>query len=599
MASLNRALRRFSIRTRMNGAIVIVIGLFVLVAVAALLGGRTLTSLSHDFMTHNVAELRAVAEVRTLMGQVRQHEKDMVIDYEDPARVQAHRVKWQSAIDQARAALSRMTEGEADADNAEALAAVKSLDAYAAASARVLEQIQGGAYDNARVADKMLARAKQHVVDVEQRVAAIDQIVRAEVDETRAKFQAAMQRTTWLFAAVLLLVVAVVVPGTLVNSRSITGSIRRARDVATAIAQGDLTQKVHDDGADEAAELLRSLEHMRAALAALVGEVRQASDSIGVSSGEVASGNVDLSQRTEQTAANLQQTASSIEQLTGAVKQSADAASQASQLANSAASVAQRGGEVVSRVVATMDEINASSKKIADIIGTIDGIAFQTNILALNAAVEAARAGEQGRGFAVVAGEVRSLAQRSAEAAREIKALIGASVDRVESGARLVGEAGSTMSEIVGSVQRVTDIIGEISAAAQEQSNGIGSVNTAVTHLDQATQQNAALVEESAAAADSLREQARQLADLVAGFQVGDDASPRQLAAQVLAGAQRAATAAPARRPAAVPDPRPAAARPDGGKIERPVAPPAVTRDAPKASTPVAAAACDDDWETF
>jgi methyl-accepting chemotaxis protein len=573
MAYLNQALRRFSIRTRMNGAIAIVIGLFALVAVAALAGGRTLQSLNHDFMTHSVAEMRLVAEVRTLLGQVRQHEKDMVIDYDDPARVQAHRVKWQAAIDQAKTALGRMTEGEADADNAEAEAAAKSLDAYVAASARVLEQIQGGGYDNARVADKMLARAKQHVVEVERRVAAIDKIVQAETDETRTEFEASMQRTGWLFAAVLLLVVLVVVPSTLVNSRSITGPIRRARDVATAIAQGDLTQPVHDDGADEAAELLRSLEHMRHALAALVGQVRQASDSIGVSSGEVATGNADLSQRTEEASSSLQQTASSIEQLTGAVRQSAESAAQANQLATSAAGVARRGGSVVSQVVATMDEINASSRRIADIIGTIDGIAFQTNILALNAAVEAARAGEQGRGFAVVAGEVRSLAQRSAEAAREIKTLIGASVERVEAGSRLVQDAGATMGEIVAGVQRVSDIIAEISAAASEQSSGIGQVNGAVAQLDRMTQQNASLVEQSAAAAQSLREQAGKLTRAVASFRI------------------EGASSAPAPSVAASPadTPRAVAARVITSAASRPAAPAAV----------VAPAAGQDEWETF
>ncbi|NUP88094.1 MAG: chemotaxis protein, partial [Burkholderiaceae bacterium] len=249
-------------------------------------------------------------------------------------------------------------------------------------------------------------------------------------------------------------------------------------------------------------------------------EIRQTADSIQVASTEVATGNQDLSQRTEQAASNLQQTASSMEQLTATVRQSADAAAQANQLAASAAEVAQRGGQVVQQVVTTMDAINASSKKIADIIGVIDGIAFQTNILALNAAVEAARAGEQGRGFAVVAGEVRSLAQRSAEAAREIKALIGNSVDKVETGSRLVTDAGSTMNEIVASVQRVTDIIGEITAASSEQSAGLGTINVSVVQLDQMTQQNAALVEESAAAAESLRDQASRLAGLVATFRL-------------------------------------------------------------------------------
>ena len=259
---------------------------------------------------------------------------------------------------------------------------------------------------------------------------------------------------------------------------------------------------------------------MQAALRHMVGQVRVSTDSISNASAEIATGNQDLSSRTEQTAANLQQAASSMEQLTGTVKQSADSARQANQLAASAAEVAARGGNVVSRVVATMDDINASSKKIADIIGVIDGIAFQTNILALNAAVEAARAGEQGRGFAVVAGEVRSLAQRSAEAAKEIKALIGASVDKVESGSKLVADAGQTMQEIVGSVQRVTDIIGEITAAASEQSDGIGQVNTSVTQLDKMTQQNAALVEESAAAAESLKDQAQKLAAVVGTFRL-------------------------------------------------------------------------------
>jgi len=249
-------------------------------------------------------------------------------------------------------------------------------------------------------------------------------------------------------------------------------------------------------------------------------QVRASAGSVTTASDEIASGNHDLSSRTEQAASSLQETASAMEQLTATVRNSAESARQANQLAASAADVAQRGGSVVSQVVSTMDEINASSKKIADIIGVIDGIAFQTNILALNAAVEAARAGEQGRGFAVVASEVRSLAQRSAEAAKEIKGLIGASVERVEAGSKLVADAGQTMGEIVGSVKRVSDVIGEITVASSEQSDGIGQVNTAVTQLDQMTQQNAALVEESTAAAESLRTQAQRLAQALAGFRL-------------------------------------------------------------------------------
>jgi methyl-accepting chemotaxis protein len=295
------------------------------------------------------------------------------------------------------------------------------------------------------------------------------------------------------------------------------GDPQRAMDAMNEVAGGNLAV---DLGDAPQGSLLGGLKRMVDSMRTTLLQVRSSTDSIGTASSEIATGNQDLSARTEQTASNLQQAASSMEQLTATVKQSADSARQANQLASSAAEVAARGGVVVSQVVATMDEINTSSKKIADIIGVIDGIAFQTNILALNAAVEAARAGEQGRGFAVVASEVRSLAQRSAEAAKEIKGLIGASVDKVEGGSRLVADAGQTMTEIVGSVKRVSDIIAEISAAATEQSQGIVSVNGSVTQLDQMTQQNAALVEESAAAAESLREQASRLATVVGTFRL-------------------------------------------------------------------------------
>jgi len=338
------------------------------------------------------------------------------------------------------------------------------------------------------------------------------------MDDVSAQVRAAVVKDLLLGAAVLLVILGVSWSVKRSVFAQLGGDPQKAMDAMAEVAGGNLAIALPDA---LAGSLLDSLKRMVESMHSTLLQVRSSTDSIGTASSEIATGNQDLSARTEQTASNLQQAASSIEQLTGTVKQSADSARQANQLASSAAEVAARGGAVVSQVVATMNDINTSSKKIADIIGVIDGIAFQTNILALNAAVEAARAGEQGRGFAVVASEVRSLAQRSAEAAKEIKSLIGASVDKVEGGSRLVADAGATMTEIVGSVKRVSDIIAEITAAANEQSQGIGEVNGSVSQLDQMTQQNAALVEQSAAAAESLREQAARLAGVVATFRLG------------------------------------------------------------------------------
>jgi methyl-accepting chemotaxis protein len=332
-----------------------------------------------------------------------------------------------------------------------------------------------------------------------------------------ASYRSVVQVNLW--AVVLALAVGVALG--IVITRSIKRPIEQAVELASKAAAGDLSARIEVHGKDEVAQLLRALGGMTESLAGIVSQVRSSSDSIATGSSQIATGNADLSQRTEEQASNLQQTAASMEQLSGTVKTNADTAVQANTMATRASAAAIKGGEVVGAVVSTMQEIAASSKKIADIIGVIDGIAFQTNILALNAAVEAARAGEQGRGFAVVASEVRSLASRSAEAAREIKSLIGASVEKVEVGARQVNEAGTSMDEIVAQVQRVTQLIGEISTATSEQATGIGQVGDAVAQLDQVTQQNAALVEESAAAADSLRQQADRLAEVVGVFKLG------------------------------------------------------------------------------
>jgi len=334
--------------------------------------------------------------------------------------------------------------------------------------------------------------------------------------------------------------------GLLLLARMVRG-FRTANAAAAAIAASDLTQRIEHQGKDEIGTMLAQMEAMRSNLGHVIGQVRGGADTIAGASTQVAAGTQDLSSRTEQQASALEQTASATEQLSGTVQQNADSAAQASQLAASATGVAQRGGAVVAQVVDTMEAINTSSRKIVDIIGVIDGIAFQTNILALNAAVEAARAGEQGRGFAVVASEVRSLAGRSAEAAKEVKALITDSVEKVGVGSEQVAQAGSTMQEIVAGIQRVADIVDEIASASREQSMGLGQINQAVAHLDGVTQQNAALVEETSAASSALQEQARQLASVAASFKLQQGGSfqaavPARAPAQAaLAGANQQA----------------------------------------------------------
>jgi methyl-accepting chemotaxis protein len=348
-------------------------------------------------------------------------------------------------------------------------------------------------------------------------------------------------------------------------ARVVSRPLSQAVDAAQRVAAGDLTSRIEVTSKDETGQLMQALKDMNDSLVGIVGNVRSGTDTIATASNQIAAGNHDLSSRTEEQASSLEETAASMEELTSTVKQNADNARQANQLAVSASSVAVKGGSVVAEVVGTMGAINASSRKIVDIIGVIDGIAFQTNILALNAAVEAARAGEQGRGFAVVAAEVRNLAQRSAAAAKEIKTLIGDSVDKVEEGSKQVAEAGKTMDEIVDSVKRVTDIMAEITAASQEQTSGIEQINQAITQMDQVTQQNAALVEEAAAAASSLQEQAGNLSQVVSVFKLEsghDKHSAQQRPSHAVRPAAtpqqppkaRQAITAPQRKPAATGD---------------------------------------------
>ena len=345
--------------------------------------------------------------------------------------------------------------------------------------------------------------------------------------ESKFEASAAVERATTLLALLTVLAIGLGSVAAWLITRSITQPMARAIDLASHIRDGDLTSKMELVGRDEASQLLAAMGDMQISLARVVSEVRNNADNVATASSQIAQGNADLSQRTEQQASALEQTAATMEELGSTVRQNADNAQQANQLAQAASGVAIRGGAVVGQVVETMKGIGDSSRRIADIIGTIDGIAFQTNILALNAAVEAARAGEHGRGFAVVASEVRSLAQRSAEAAKEIKGLISASAERVEQGTTLVDQAGQTMNEVVLSIRRVADIVGEISAASSEQSNGIAQVGQAVNQMDQTTQQNAALVEESAAAAESLKTQAGTLVQAVSNFRVPGDLAQR------------------------------------------------------------------------
>ncbi len=561
-----------------------IVGILATLMGAALIGIHSLNqsvALYETEVTTQHAHERAVADLLVTFKTQVQEWKDTLLRGKDPAKLDKHWgafAKREADVDdKAKALLAALAPGESRT----------LVEQFAAAHTQMGIDYRKG-FDAFKAAEFDSTAGDVAVAGMDREPARLlaesGKKIAADSAATSADAAARADRATLVSIVLMLVVGAAGAAAGVVLSRRITRPVDDALGLARAIAGGDLTSHVRVVGSDEIAQLLKALSVMQGSLSGVVGNVRANSESVSTAAVQISQGANDLSQRTEEQASALQEAASSMEQLGATVRQNAENALSANQLALGASSVARKGGEVVGEVVETMKGINDSSKRVVDIIGVIDGIAFQTNILALNAAVEAARAGEQGRGFAVVASEVRSLAQRSADAAKEIKTLISASVERVEHGTALVDRAGVTMTEIVTSISRVTDIMGEISAASSEQSSGMGQIGQAIAQMDQATQQNAALVEESAAAAESLRDQAHQLVQVVAQF---------KLEATAAVAPARAATPAP--KAAAVPK---AVAAPKARPVPaRKPAPVARAQAAAPSAAPVAAGA--DDWESF
>jgi methyl-accepting chemotaxis protein len=513
-------MRSFSIRFRMVSAIVVVLLLLVAVGGVGLWGMNTLQALKHELVDHSFAESAGLSKMQLSLVEARRHEQAVLAQWSRPEAFQAAKTEWEAAMSRADEHMQAMLAGEPDDDNAVVERVRAHAQAYAQGFNAVVQGLTTGQLESLVAVNEAVAPWQAEIAKTDALMAELETLLAQELQVDLQASETAASQAIWAFSVVLVLGVLFVVPTTLANMHSICKPLEQAQGLAVAIARGDLTTQPDLRGSDELSELMRCLADMQASLSRTVGEVRSAAQSIRLASQEIASGNQDLSNRTEQAAQNLQQTASSMDAITVNIRHSSEAAQSAMGMARGNAEVAERGGQVVGQVVATMDQIHQSSQKIHDIIGVIDGIAFQTNILALNAAVEAARAGEAGRGFAVVAGEVRSLAGRSAEAAREIKSLISTSVEKVGVGTQLVHQAGTTIRDIVGNAQKVSAFIADITGSTGEQAQGLAEINQSVAQLDQMTQQNAALVEQSAAAADSLRDQAQRLADLVAVFQL-------------------------------------------------------------------------------
>ncbi|SDI04414.1 methyl-accepting chemotaxis protein [Janthinobacterium sp. YR213] len=543
------SLTQFKIGTRLGIGFAVVLGLLVAVLLVGLYSMGQLSARTHDIVADKNVKMAAANTMSDNVRNITLAITSIVVAPTE-ALVQAELAKIGEARKKYGAAKETLQK-KISTDKETALMA--ELDAALKSGAPLNNKVIE--LRNAGQTEEAIAFLTQQAAPSLKRVlGALDSLVAYEGEQAAQAATDAETLSASARASMIALGSVAVLLGAFVAwiiTRSITRPINAAVGVAETVASGDLSSHIVVNSSDETGRLLGALKAMNDSLLGVVAQVRNGTDAISTASSEIAAGNLDLSSRTEEQASSLEETASAMEELTSTVKQNADNARQANQLAKSASEVAVRGGSIVSQVVDTMGTINESSKKIVDIIGVIDGIAFQTNILALNAAVEAARAGEQGRGFAVVATEVRNLAQRSAGAAKEIKELIAASVANVDTGSRLVNEAGQTMGDIVDSIVRVTDIMGEITSATHEQTIGIEQINMAIAQMDEVTQQNAALVEEAAAASQSMQEQAGELAHVVGFFKTGNHVASAPKLAPV-----RAAPAAPAiARPAAKPAP--------------------------------------------
>ena len=520
--TLASVLRRFTIRARMWTLLVIFTAALLAVGATAVVAQRQAGQTTTAFLTRDLVALNLIGELQIMMGELRQHEKDMLINYENADDAEKAKKAWLATFARVSETAGRLQVVLPDDEGKKRLAeALRRLDAFKTGFMPIARQLEKNLLSSGRSAVALMqpilpefAAAQEQLVELFKQI----DVGAKQAEENLSRTADAVVMTVMLITAGVL---AISLPFTLLNLASIVGPVRHAEDVARSIAAGDLRTAVHADaGADEIANLLRSLSSMKNALTRLVREIRQSASSISTATSDIAAGNLDLSHRTDETASSLRALASSMSTLAGKVQEGAASAQAADTFAETTAEAANKGGESVSSAATTMVDIAGRSRKIADIVDVLSGVSFQTNILAINAAVEAAHAGERGRGFAVVAAEVRALADRSSKAAKDIAVLVDESVQGVQAGAKQVGSAGNTIGGIVTSVNQVASVVAELSDSAVEQSRRIAEVTATVSSLDQMTQQNAALVEESAAAAESLKGQVDRLVALVDAFQL-------------------------------------------------------------------------------